>query len=177
MVVGVGGDCQYGTTVCQSGLSCQGICERPGPVGTGCSTDTDCDDGLTCPLAGMLTCVQRATLGQSCDQLSCEFGQGCAWSIDGGTSCQPLIAGGSCVDDLDGGLCLEAQQCVDGGCVPLGIAGDPCGQDSDCFIGRCVSGSCALVGAGSPCGGNQDCTSNRCDASGSAPVCAANCVH
>jgi hypothetical protein len=174
-VVGVGGDCQYGTQVCQVGLSCQNFCVAPGPVGAGCADDSDCQDGLTCNSAAQPICAEREVLGAQCADVSCSFGLGCAWFADGGTSCQTLTSGGSCVDDQDGGLCLETQHCVDGGCLPLGVVGSQCGQNTDCAIGRCVSQSCTLLDTG-PCQRNQDCISLRCDTSLPTPSCVTSCT-
>jgi hypothetical protein len=176
-VVGVGGDCQYGASVCEPLLSCQGICYAPGGIGAGCAIDSDCADGLACPQAGQaMTCAQRASLGQPCAQISCEWGLGCAWLTDGGTSCQTLVAQGSCVDDLDGGLCLEGEVCSDGGCVVLGAVGDSCMDSIECGAGQCLSVSCTLGAAGATCHRNADCTSNRCNIQAPTPVCLASCA-
>jgi hypothetical protein len=174
-VVGVGGDCEFGASVCEPNLSCQGVCYAPGPVGTGCATDQDCQDGLACPTTAGATCATRPTLGSPCAEISCQLGLGCAWMLDGGTSCQTLTSAGSCVDDLDGGLCLEMHHCVDGGCVPLGVPGDPCGQTPDCAIGQCSSGHCTLQAPGVPCGRDEECASQRCDFTAVSPSCLASC--
>jgi hypothetical protein len=175
-VVGVGGNCQYGSAVCEPLLSCQGICNAPGPIGSGCGTDMDCADGLTCPQTGQTTCVQRASVGQPCAYTSCELGLACAWSADGGTSCQTLIAYGSCVDDLDGGICLEGEVCADGGCVVLGPVSSSCTDTVECAVGQCVSATCTLLPAGDDCDRNADCVSNRCNIDAVIPVCLASCT-
>ncbi len=176
-VVGVGGMCQYDTFVCQPGLSCQIVCQAPGPLGSGCATDSDCVDGLTCQVTlTTATCATRTTLGQPCDQTACTLDLGCGDLPDGGTSCQPLTVGGPCVAVADGGLCKEAEYCNDGGCLPLGALGQTCGATSGCGVGQCLSSSCTLAPANTPCDSNEECLSQRCDPNAAVPSCVAQCA-
>jgi hypothetical protein len=177
-VVSVGGMCEYGSYVCAPGLTCQITCQAPAQVGGGCGSDADCQDGLTCVSANtMPTCATRSALGQSCDHVACQLSLGCGALPDGGTSCQVLAAGGACVSVSDGGLCKQAEYCVDGGCVPQPVIGQTCSQDSDCAVGRCISKVCTLVPSGAACNGDTDCLSRRCNLAAATPTCLATCVN
>jgi len=177
-VVGVGADCQYGTYVCQPGLSCQVVCVAPGGAGAQCASAADCQDGLTCPVtSGPPSCVSRSATGQSCDQVACQLGLGCAAISDGGTACEPLVARGACVQGSDGGLCLEAEYCgPDGGCLSLVGIGGSCALDTDCAVGLCPAGTCVLGAAGGACHQGANCKSQSCDSSVSPPACVATCL-
>ncbi|MHB8417219.1 MAG: hypothetical protein ACYDCL_04025 [Myxococcales bacterium] len=180
-VVGLGEPCGVQSSVCQPLLSCNAafLCEDPGGVQTSCGSDGDCQDGLYCD-QNLLQCLFRIGDGGACPTGGCQAGFACAGAPspqpDAGGSpvayCQPLFPGGPCV----GGLCLEAEACVDGGCVSERGLGQPCAPGSACLAGACVLGTCQELGAGQPCQSDAQCQTGLCGGSGATPVCAGPCA-
>ena len=129
--------------------------DQGGCVATGCSQDSDCDDGYFCNGA------------EACDNGACVAAA--ATVCDDGIACTV----DSCDEDSDAcqalpndDLCDEGQECdVDqDGCVDLG-----CTQDADCDDGlycngqeTCANGDC-LAGTGIECDDGVDCSVDSCD--------------
>jgi hypothetical protein len=123
-----------------------GTCSEPGQSGATCTSDDDCDYGLSC--AGG-ACVARAAQGATCDDnhpcaygLSCTSGA-CQMAKGAGQMCTPSLAGpGNC--DQSQGLFCNPSSLTAGVCqlVSYANAGQPCGV---------VSGGYALCTAASHC--------------------------
>ena len=131
---------------CGAGKTCSalpgkdfGVCEgQKQPLGTGCTTNGQCQTGICAGTAGGATCVQACSAAAPCPA-----GQGCL-AINGGSACFGLG------DTATGGACKTASGCKTGLCADLGkgfVCAQPCGP------GACPSGQVCtpLQGGGGAC--------------------------
>jgi hypothetical protein len=123
---------------CGIGLApCAGCCVESQCIAEGDS----CGEGLqVCHGSG---CGERGGLGQLC--ATGMAAEGLVYGLDGSVSCVYSQWTG-CTD--------TRSVCVDGGCVPCGLAGEPCcdlgcGPHAYCDTNRQCSGACGA--AGQPC--------------------------
>jgi hypothetical protein len=183
-------------TSCIAGLLCvDGACLRPRAAGEACGEapcgpclrceDGSCVEATACELAlgegcglratcGRGTCVERAGLGEACDDRDCEVGLGCLLSTltcarmpaPGepcaevvGPGCGPdaICEGGTCralpaEGEACTGTCAGGLVCASGACVRRAADGEPC--DVGCANGTCGAGGLCepWPGSGEPCG-------------------------
>ena len=121
-----------------------GACSTIGAGGAACTSDSECDYGLTC---ANKVCVQYGAAGASCDTthpckptLACNNGT-CATPGEAGAAC-PMLGGGGC-DTLKGLYCNASKVCAS---VATGNAGQACGYDVSAatYTVCTASGTCKL---------------------------------
>ncbi len=171
---------------CGGGLACTGglVCCGGGCVDT--TTDpNDCGScGNVCP--GDDTCRADACQPPSgCNNLGCQPGDTCCSDLCVNTqtstshcgSCTNVCpAGESCVDAFctvptgcnGGPPCAGGESCCGEGCTDTnsdpnncGMCGNPCGPESQCFMGQCQPVSMDCNGQ-LPCTGDQTCCPAGC---------------
>jgi hypothetical protein len=141
--------CDPATGACSSvpggnGQSCgpcgamcaNGYCAGP-PVVSGCSADTDCDDGDPCTKD---VCVD----GCVCQSVA-------------------LPTCGACADCDDGNPCTADQCDPQGACHSVPLDGKPCDACGVCSAGQCLSGGAVGCLTDSDCADNDPCTTEVCD--------------
>jgi MYXO-CTERM domain-containing protein len=120
-------------------------CDGPFRKGERCSCDEECVEGLVCASAGgPRVCAERCRS----DDASCGAGFGCVLDLPDGDEPAP----GVCVkiegDGLPAGaVCASGRDCASGTCALLfdlarSLCQEPCGDDTDCSVGRCYEGFC-----------------------------------
>lgn len=160
-----GGNPCYSSNNCVVPMECQGgICKRPPPVPP--------DAGPTLVASGMACSRPSDVCARSGD--ACRFSQKLP---DGGAryACGPRGGlGASCqtqfYPERD---CQYPLGCFDGGCVPVGLVGQPCPPGSSCPDSACIQadggfspaglGICTKLPAGAQCRRALECASNECD--------------
>lgn len=137
-----GGPCNDDFSVCEDGLHCVGYvpfggdatlgtCQPPGPSGSDCVGNDDCQSGLVCVLA---KCAELGAEGAACNGSdTCGAGLVCV----SGKCASARYPGDAC----DGERCTYGR-CVDGTCEHHAKVGGPCSLGTDCATGHCVDGAC-----------------------------------
>jgi len=131
---------------CAEGLVCVGgTCRKPAPAGESCESDLACDAGLVC-IGGV--CGGLRAAGSPCEQDAvCAWGARCnAGRCEAGPS--------DCTDAPE--QCGNRTHClfdVTETCEPLGAAGAPCENETECQKGLfCSAGACTQApGEGAEC--------------------------
>lgn len=135
-----------GDVPCAEGLACgvDGQCVTPGPAGTACTSELQCESGLVCNLAVRTTAGDNGTC-----RAPAGAGSSCFWSAT-----FPLNRGGC----AEGFVCAPSD--VDPLAPPAAVA-TPHASPSDAYAGVCVAkGS---VAAGGLCNGDDTCAAgSRC---------------
>ena len=149
-------------------------CRAPLARGAACISNSDCAASLYCNDASR-TCVDRPAVGALCGNgVICAEGAGCDNdSADG--RCRAFGGrGSSCLFGETGPfLCATGSACIDGGCGPLPVEGEPCAGVDTCAPGLgCAFGPkgsfCVIPGvADELCENRQACrTDHYCAAAG-----------
>ena len=141
-----------------------------GPVDAGCTSDTQCADGVFCN--GAETCVAGACApgvpptcddGVDCTRDSCDEGAGDCANVSDDALCTS-VTGGVC--DRDAGCqypVCNTMTCTAGACQSAMCVGTTCVRTSLCASDElCCGGSCAPMG----CGDGNPCTDDSCGAGG-----------
>ncbi len=97
-----------------------------GTIGSPCTQDGDCEDGLTCYLG-----VEGGYCSMDCSSATCPEGTECMTSL-GTDLCMPV-----CTTSAE---CGEDMACVGGGCVPACASDDDCGGEGSGHV--CENGGC-----------------------------------
>jgi hypothetical protein len=139
---GLNEPCNGETYACERELHCVGYaadaaaptlgtCQGPGPAGTECTADEDCQAGLACTLG---TCRELGSAGATCDgSPDCALGLVCSDGL--------CVAARYPGDACDGTRCTFGR-CVEGTCQFHAKVGEPCANPSDCATGECIDGVC-----------------------------------
>jgi hypothetical protein len=159
-----GGACGDSGPQCLAHLTCKdGSCQRlfdvdadctpspggPGPFSGDCKRDLVCEGGGS---EGPGTCRERAGLGESCINSTCQTNLSCDWGLGATMTCQPFRQPGESCATLPcgpGAICNDDTMV----CERLGRLGDPCPSDREpwlsCISGlTCQNGRCEAVFGG-----------------------------
>lgn len=151
--------------VCAERISEGSLCDRPGPIGTGCAS------GLYCGPADQL-CRQRAAAGAPCassfECLSgwCDATSHCATRLPRDAAC------------VSGDRCAGALVCISDICTDRGGEGATCTTDNECMwdfycdttVGQCTPAKLCEAGIGEVCRFDNACVATAFCA-GTPPTC------
>lgn len=139
-------------TFCKSGLVCMmGTCQRPGPIGTRCTSSFQCERGLACSGDPVTpgTCRSLKRVGEGCVfDSDCEPGLLCG--TNGGSApglCRaPAAVGAACWqgDCAKGSYCTSLNPNTTGVCAAHKPVGASCPSGAEC-AGECLAGRCSCV--------------------------------
>ena len=132
------------------------VCRPVRGRGQGCGTDDECIASARC----ILSRCSAGEPGDGCqEQEDCRPGGRCVT----GRCATPLALGAPCSDTTP--PCVEGAGCEGGTCTITPRAGQPC-PGSECYLGRCVAGSCvSLEPDGASCSAADECLPDRrCEA-------------
>jgi hypothetical protein len=135
-------------TGCGDGLRCDaesGRCLAPRPVGSGCTSDADCEGGFcvtpaTYRLSGVNMDARCASA--CCTDTDCAQGTVCLATTSGLRMCLPteIVGRGK---KAEGGVCEVGTDCVSGVC-DSGTCRERCTSQAQCGSDACLLGSVGL---------------------------------